>query len=65
MNRIFFVSMTFCGRNRKLSAKIPRSAGHAFAFGKAWSSTIIDLPMKINNLYLVVAGIAKKRYIYK
>ena len=40
----------FLREKAEFRARTPRSAEHAFAFGKAWSSTIIDFLMKINNL---------------
>ena len=35
-------------------ARTPRSAEHVLAFGEAWSDTIIDFLMKINNLSLII-----------
>ena len=46
----------FLNAKSELRSRIWAPPRHAFAFGKAWSNTIIDFPMKINDLCPLYVG---------
>ena len=54
------VSYDFLRAKSEMHARTPRSAEHALAFSEAWSDTVIDFLIKINNLCFFNRHISKR-----